>query len=242
MGNRYKQAWALVKNDLVRFKWGFVMTLLFSMYMSVTSLFMLNGVLGEGGEMYRFLSGTLDFVYLITLPNMGFFFSRRSMRYLQEDSYTKWMIKLRTLPIDIHTIALSRIMMMVVAFTLNMTLFISIQVIFSPGLRAELGPVSIMAYAFMLIAFSMIINMTFIIMELSYSGSKYFKGSLIILGFTTFLAIAIALSGGSFVLTIVYVAKYYPWFSGILALGVITQVLTLGIVRAKNAIRKRDLV
>lgn len=242
MGNRYKQAWSLVKNDLVRFKWGLITTLLFNMYMSVTSMFMMNGVLGEGGEMHRFLSGTLDFVYLITLPNMGFFFSRRSMRYIQEDSYTKWMVKLRTLPIDIHTIALSRIMMMVVAFVLNMTLFIAVQVIFSPALRAELAPVSIIAFAFMLIAFSMIINIVFIIMEMSYSGSKYFKSSLIIVAFTAALAIAIALSGGSFVLTIVYVAKYYPWLGGIFALGVIAQVLTLGIVRIKNAIRKRDLV
>ncbi|CEH28681.1 hypothetical protein AM501_08735 [Aneurinibacillus migulanus] len=242
MSNRYNKAWTLVRTDLVRFKWGVVFTLLFSVYMGVTSLVMINHLLDENEEKLRFLSGMLDFVYMITLPNFGFFFSRRSMRYLQEDSYTKWMMKLRTLPIDIRTIAISRIMLMAVAFALNMSIFILIQVIFSSELRTELSPISIAAYAFMLTAFAMIISLIYIMMELSYNGRKFMKNIFITLGIVTVISIIIALSGGSAVLTVIYVAEYYPWLSSILALGIIACVFMFGITEASNRIRERDII
>lgn len=242
MSNRYNKAWTLVRTDLVRFKWGVVFTVLFSVYMGVTSLVMIDHLLDENEERLRFLSGMLDFVYMITLPNFGFFFSRRSMRYLQEDSYTKWMMKLRTLPIDTRTIAVSRIMLMAVAFALNMSIFILIQVIFSSELRTELSPISIAAYAFMLTAFAMIISLIYIMMELSYNGRKFMKNIFITLGIVTVISIIIALSGGSAVLTVIYVAEYYPWLSSILALGIIACVFILGITGASNRIRKRDII
>ncbi|ERI09533.1 hypothetical protein [Aneurinibacillus aneurinilyticus] len=242
MSKQYKEAWALVRTDLIRFKWGVVFTLLFSVYMSATSLLLTNHLLNENEEKLRFLSGLLDFIYLVTLPNFGFFFSRRSMRYLQEDSYTKWMMKLRTLPITIHTIALSRIMLMTVAFALNMFIFILIQATFSTELRAELSPVSIAAYTLMLTALAIMINLIYIMMELSYNGRKYMKSIFITLGIITVISIFIALSGGSLVLTVIHVAKYYPWLSAILALGVIACALMLGITGARNRIRKRDIV
>lgn len=176
VNKQLKDAWMLVKTDLIRFKWGVLFTLLFSGYMGAISTLMLNGLLKpdqEGDTLV--LRAVFDFVYLITLPNFGFFFSRRNTRYLQEDSYTKWMRKLRILPIDVGTIALSRYMMLAVAFVLNMTVFLTAQMMLSDSLQSTFSPLSLIAYVLVLTAFSVVVQTVYIQFELGKHAGGYLR-------------------------------------------------------------------
>lgn len=50
VNKQLKDAWMLVKTDLLRFKWGALFTLLFSGYMGAISTLMLNGLLKSDQE------------------------------------------------------------------------------------------------------------------------------------------------------------------------------------------------
>ncbi|BFH25272.1 hypothetical protein PMJ11TS3_68690 [Paenibacillus melissococcoides] len=51
----------------------------------------------------------------------------------------------------------------------------------------------------------------------------------------------VALSGGSMMMAVIYIAKHYPWISGLIAAGVIVQTFIIGIAATRNTIRNRDL-
>ncbi len=242
VNKQWKDAWMLVKTDLIRFKWGVLFTLLFSGYMGAISTLMLNGLLKpnqEGDTLV--LRVVFDLVYLIALPNLGFFFSRRSTRYLQEDSYTKWIRKLRILPIDAGTIALSRYMMLAVAFVLNMTVFFTFQLMLSDSLRSAFSPLSLIAYVLVLTAYSIVVQTIYIQFELGRHAGGYLRLVFIVIFVILALSVIVALSGGSMMLAFLYIAKHYPWISGLIAAGVTVQTFVIGIAVTRNTIRNRDL-
>nr|WP_242069461.1 ABC-2 transporter permease [Paenibacillus dendritiformis] len=232
----------LVKTDLVRFKWGVLFTLLFSGYMGAISTLMLNGLLKpdqEGDTLV--LRAVFDFVYLISLPNFGFFFSRRNMRYLQEDAYTKWMKRLCMMPIDAGTIALSRYLMLAVAFVINMGVFLTLQMMLSDRLQSTFSPLSLIAYVLVLTAYSVVVQTVYIQFELGKHAGGYQRLVFIVMFIILALSVIVALSGGSMMMAVIYIAKHYPWISGLIAAGVIVQTFVIGIAATRNTIRNRDL-
>ncbi|WP_259391724.1 hypothetical protein [Paenibacillus thiaminolyticus] len=242
VNKQLKDAWMLVKTDLLRFKWGALFTLLFSCYMGAISTLLLNGLLNsdqEGDTLV--LRAVVDFVYLLTLPNLGFFFSRRNTRYLQEDSYTKWMRKLRILPIDVGTIALSRYMMLAVAFVLNMTVFFTFQLMLSDSLQSTFSPLSLVAFVLVLTAYSIVVQTVYIQFELGKHAGSYLRLIFIVMFIILALSVIVTLSGGSMMMAVIYIAKYYPWVSGLIAAGVIVQAFVIGMAVTRNTIRNRDL-
>ncbi|WP_407054907.1 hypothetical protein [Paenibacillus dendritiformis] len=239
---QWKDAWMLVKTDLIRFKWGALFTLLFSVYMGAISTLMLNGLLKSDQEGDTLVLRTVfDFVYLVSLPNFGFFFSRRNTRYLQEDSYTKWMRKLRMLPIDVGTIALSRYMMLAVAFVLNMTVFSIVQLMISDSLQSTFSPLSFIAYVLLLTAYAVVVQTVYIQFELGKHAGGYLRLIFIVMFIVLALSVIVALSGGSIMMAVIYIAKHYPWVSGLIAAGVIVQTFVIGMAVTRNTIRNRDL-
>ncbi|BFH17457.1 hypothetical protein PMJ10TS2_70850 [Paenibacillus melissococcoides] len=42
-------------------------------------------------------------------------------------------------------------------------------------------------------------------------------------------------------MAVIYIAKHYPWISGLIAAGVIVQTFIIGIAATRNTIRNRDL-
>lgn len=42
-------------------------------------------------------------------------------------------------------------------------------------------------------------------------------------------------------MAVIYIAKYYPWVSGLIAAGVIVQALVIGMAITRNTIRNREL-
>lgn len=242
MNKQLKDAWMLVKTDLIRFKWGALFTLLFSVYMGAISMLMLNGLLKSEQEGETLvLRAVFDFVYLVSLPNFGFFFSRRSMRYLQEDSYTKWMKKLRMLPIAVGTIALSRYIMLAAAFIVNMTVFFIVQLSVSDGLQSTLSPLSLIAYVLVLTAYAVVVQTAYIQFELGKHSGSYMRFVFIVVIAILVLSFIVAWSGGSIMMAVIYIVKHYPWVSGLIAAGVIVQTFVIGLAATRNTIRNRDL-
>ncbi|KJB85416.1 hypothetical protein AZ66_24740 [Paenibacillus sp. E194] len=239
MTRPYREAWMIVKNDLVRFKWGLLMTVMFSIYMATMSGLLLRELFRDVEPLTRTFKGVADFVFLATIPNLGFYFSRRSMRYMKDDSYTKWMRKLRIFPIDARTVVLSRTMQMCVAMLINMSIIIVGHYMLSETIRS-LDGLSILSYVFMLAAYAVAVNWLYISFELSVSGRLYMRYSLVLLGVITMVSVLIATANGSMLQTVIDVARSYPWMCIVLSIVIIVNSMVIGMNRLRNIVLKRD--
>lgn len=237
MRHDYRTAWRIVWNDLIRFKWGLFMTIVFSAYIAVMSGVMLQALLN--GYVSKVFKGMADFVFLVTIPNLGFLFTRRTMRYMKDDSYTKWMRKLRTLPIDARTVVLSRIMQMLVALFINMSVMLVGQYILSDKIRS-LGWSGSFSYVLMLAAFAVAVNWVYISLEMSLSGRLYIKYSFLLLGVMTVVSVLVGAANGSILLATVGVAQSYPWISIVLSIVIIVNSIIIGMNRLRKIVLKRD--
>lgn len=239
MRGHYRDAWRIVRNDLIRFKWGLFMTIVFSAYMAVMSGFMLQELLNGVKPVSKALKGMADFVFLVTIPNFGFIFTRRSRRYMKDDSYTKWMRKLRILPIDAKTVVLSRTMQMLVALFINMSVMFVGQYMLSEKIRS-LGWISSFSYVLMLAAFAVTINWVYISLEVSLSGRIYMRYSFILLGVLMVVSILVGAANGSILQTAVGVAQSYPWISIVLSIVILVNSIVIGMNRLRKIVLKRD--
>ncbi|EJW19669.1 hypothetical protein M5X00_12585 [Paenibacillus alvei] len=241
MRGHYRDAWKIVRNDLIRFKWGIFMTIVFSAYMAVMSGLMLKALLNGVEPASKALKGMTDFVFLVTIPNFGFFFTRRSMRYMKDDSYTKWIRKLRILPIDVKTVVLSRTMQMLVALFINMSVMLVGQYMLSEKIRS-LGWISSISYVLMLIAFAITISWVYISLEVSLSGRLYMRYSFILLGIITVVSVLAGAANESILQSAVGVAESHPWISIVLSIVVIVNSNVIGMNRLRKIVLKRDWI
>lgn len=93
-----KDSWFMLRSDFrgdkLKILGTLVITVIFMCYLGGMTSLVANDVLGEQDR-----TMITDFLFLSFIPLLGLTFSRRSMKYWSEDSYTKMLVYLRTLPI-----------------------------------------------------------------------------------------------------------------------------------------------
>lgn len=93
-----KDSWFMLRSDFrgdkLKILGTLVITVVFMSYLGGLTSLIANDVLGEQDR-----TMLADFLFLSFIPLLGLTFSRRSMKYWSEDSYTKMLVYLRTLPI-----------------------------------------------------------------------------------------------------------------------------------------------
>lgn len=156
----------MTKNDLWHDRFNWIWTFLFTVYTGLICGSLMHGAVENKG--YTLLG---DNMFLIFVPFLGFFFSRRSFRYLQEDSYTQMLAYMRRLPVPTVAILWNRIIQMLITFLINGLVFFSI--IYLAGGKG-LGLSGVLAFAVTWIAYGLFINALFIFWEFSTSGKRYF--------------------------------------------------------------------
>ncbi|MCM3784782.1 ABC-2 transporter permease [Neobacillus mesonae] len=164
----WKQAWWMTKNDLWRDRFNWIWTLLFTAYTGLICGSLMHGAVEDKG--YTLMG---DNMFLMFVPFLGFFFSRRSFRYLQEDSYTQMLAYMRRLPVPTIAILWNRIIQMLITFLINGLVFFAL--IYFAELRSEnFGLSGVLAFAVTWIAYGLFINAMFIFWEFNMSGKWYF--------------------------------------------------------------------
>lgn len=241
MNKRWRDAWYLVQSDLVRFKLGAGFTIIFTAYVAACSLMSLRFLSGEtDGDTYMKIM--LDFLMLALVPNFGFLFSRRSFRYIADDSYRKHLIKLRTLPIHTRTIVLSRYMSLSLNTLVNGLIFFTIQYLFIINVIEPIAVSQFVVYALTFIAYSVLMHTLFIQFEWRYSGKKYAFIVFMIMLATLIVAVTIGLTGNSLFLAVMELASHWPIPTAIIAVIVIAQTLRTGMQLSLRTLRKADLM
>ena len=168
----WKQAWWMTKTELKRDRLNWIWTILFTLYTAaITGSFLTGTGLREmEAQVHTFVSHN---IFLLIVPFLGFFFSRRSFRYIQDDSYTLMLSYMRRLPIPASTIIWSRIFQMLVAFAVNSIVFFTL--IYFLALRAEHFRFDqVLAFSLLWIGYGVIVNAIYLYWEFLLNGKTYF--------------------------------------------------------------------
>ncbi|MEK4045330.1 hypothetical protein NSU18_16905 [Paenibacillus sp. FSL H8-0048] len=239
----FKQAWVIVRSEFHGDRWKLLWALLFSLlfmgYFAALSGMVIDDTLT--GHDKQLLSDVLMVTMMLMLTIT---FSRRTMKYISEDSYTRMLAYMRALPVPVAAVLCKRKLDTLFAVVMNGTLYFSLIYLFSPGIRAELPPASYLAFAFTWIAYSLIVAGIYIIIEFSVSGVMYFW----IISSVMLLALGVSglvyLAGGNILLATVAVSKEWgllsPLMWGTLVLGVLSvQLFSKWTI---HRLKSRDLV
>ncbi|EHS59598.1 hypothetical protein [Paenibacillus sp. Aloe-11] len=215
-----KQAWAITRQDFRNNPYALLWTLLFIMYLGFTMSFVVSMEFGESGA----LNPAADFVMLVLTPFLGFIYNRRTFKYLQEDSYTHMLAFLRTLPIPVSAVIMSRIQQAIFAFIGNSVVFFILLFAVSGTLRAYAGPGFFISFALTWIGYGMLIQAIYMYLEFLKRGKAYFWLSLIIMLICGMISIMVRIYGANLVSITAFYSKEWQLLSpvmwGALAAGV----------------------
>ncbi|MNB74894.1 hypothetical protein [Paenibacillus camerounensis] len=239
----FRQAWIIVRSDFdgdrLKLLWMLLWSLLFMGYMGGLSSMIIQDTLDNGDG--KILA---DIMFMTVIPMLGFTFSKRTMKYLTEDSYTRMLAYMRTLPIPTAVILCKRKLNAVSSIGLNGTIFFGLIYAFSSNMRKELPFTDYLAFTLTWIGLGLIVSGLYIFIELLASGKAYF----IYVMLFTFIYIGTAvltwLAGGNLILYTVSCSKEWgllsPLMWGTLVLGTLSvQLFSAWTI---HRLKSRDLV
>ncbi|WP_150272114.1 hypothetical protein [Paenibacillus tepidiphilus] len=194
-----KQAWFILRGDHRVGLWNtlfmLIFTALFMLYIgALTGVIVDDIVAGQAREVLG------DFMLLGMVPMLGFTFSKRKMKYLSDDTYTRMLAYMRGLPIPAVVLLCKRKLDAILAFALNGVLFFGFIYALSPHMRGELKLAAYAAFALTWIGYGLIVAGIYIMVEFSVSGKMYFVITLLLMISSSGISVLIWLAGGNLLL------------------------------------------
>lgn len=236
---RLRNAWMITKLEFIGIHVPLVWTVIFNLYIGGMSVPMLQGILGtKDGQTFGFF---MDFYFLILIPMLGFFFSRKSARYLREDSYTKSLGRLRVLPVKLEEMILARILLLFIALIGNAILFFAIQYVFAASIRNLLSAGPFLVYAFTWIGYAFIVSALYIYMELGFKGKIYFYLSMLSMLLLVAVAVMVQALGSNVVLFTIEQAQRMNVVMPLAAIAIGLGSLALSYRLSRRKLQTRDL-
>ncbi|KWX72857.1 hypothetical protein [Paenibacillus jilunlii] len=207
-----KDAWVIVRGDFRADKLKLLRVLIFAIlftgYMSIFSEMIIGDVLESGdGKVLA------DFLLLSMTPMLGFTFSRRTMKYLSEDSYTRMLAYMRSLPVPAAVVLCKRKLHTVFSFTLNGVLYFGLIYAISGQIRSELSVPAYLAFALTWVGFALMMTGLYIFIELMVSGKTYCWLLLLIMLLSLGMALLVWEAGGNLFLYSIRYAKEWGFAS-----------------------------
>ncbi|MEK4009624.1 hypothetical protein [Paenibacillus sp. FSL H3-0333] len=239
----FKQAWVIVRSEFHGDRWKLLWALLFSLvfmgyFSAITGMVIDDTLTGHDRQLLS------DVLMVTTMLMLVITFSRRTMKYISEDSYTRMLAYMRALPVPVAAVLCKRKLDTLFAVAMNGTIYFSLLYALSPGIRAELPLASYLAFAFTWIGYSLIVAGMYIMIEFSVSGVVYFWTISAIMLLVLGVSGLVYLTGGNILLATVAVSKEWgllsPLMWGTLVLGVLSvQLLSIWTI---HRLKSRDLV
>lgn len=219
--NEWKQAWWLTRSEMNKDKLQWLWTAIFMIYTGSMS-----GVMLLGQQKTDFINPVVDTFFLIMVPFQGFVFSRRSFRYIQEDSYTQMLAYYRRLPIPNETVMWSRLQQALMAFTYNGIFFYgSLYVVglHEEGFRWD----QYLAFGITCTGYGLLMTGLYIYGEFLHSGKKYLLLSSLFLPLTIILSLLIRTSGSYGFSIVIDMSKSWGLLSPIMWVALVAGIAGL---------------
>lgn len=183
----------MIVKDLKGEKKYFIWTFVYAAYMAFTFGMAMRGRTESPG----YTNPVLDGLFLLLLPMLGFYFCRRSFKYLSEDSYTQMLAYFRALPISDHVVIIYRLIQIFLAFLMNGFVFFGLMYWTAGPLRSELSIAGYLALALTWIGYGMMMSGAYMYFEFSKHGKAYFRSTFILLAAAVVAAVIIKVCGGN---------------------------------------------
>ncbi|OIB00644.1 hypothetical protein AK95_26110 [Paenibacillus sp. LC231] len=184
----------IVKKDFASDKLQILWTMLFMVYMGFATSVIIDN---QFEHLDEYINPFTDFMLVFYAPLLGFLFSRRSFRYLNEDSYTRMLYFYRSIPVPASAIFVSRLMNSLIAFTINGIVLFGIVYAIGNHIRDAIDIPSYIAFVLTWIGIGFLITGPYIYWENMCSGKAYFRNSLLVMVLTAGSAVLLSLLGYS---------------------------------------------
>jgi len=238
-----KDAWFMIRGDFSGNKMNIVGILAFSIfmvcYLSFFTGMLMNGSIRDGEQ-----TAVVDFMMLSMIPVLGFTYSRRSIKYLRNDSYTKMLAYLRSLPIPTEVILYKKKLEATLSLAVNGILYFGLVYGLGSSIRAELSSWSYIAFTLTWIGFAFAVSGIYIAIEYLCNGKTYSWLTLLNIIICAILSWTVKMAGGNLFYYSVSSAKVWgllsPIMWGTLLVGALSfHLFSRWILRR---LEKRDLV
>lgn len=200
-------AMKIVSKDFRCDKLQIVWTIVFMLYMSSSLSFFINSMFQE----QEIFSPFADFLMLLFTPFLGFSFSRRAFKYLNEDSYTQMLFYYRSIPVPPEAVIVSRAFMGLCAFIMNGIVFFGVTYAIAWDLRASMDLISYISFGISWMGIGVLINGILIYYEFMKNGKTYFWFSIFTIPFFGFIILILYLTGLQFSLFDYFVYASSKW-------------------------------
>ena len=176
-----RQAMRIVSKELKNDKLQIIWTILFMLYMGLVISYLINSLFEE-----RFYNPFADFMMIMFSSMLGYSFSRRSFKFLMEDSYTQVLYYYRSVPVPTEAVIVSRAIFGIVSFAVNSVVFFGLVYFIAADLRTALNLAAYISFGLTWVGLGILVNGLHIYFENLISGKAYFWmtiGLLILIGF-----------------------------------------------------------
>lgn len=187
-------AMKIVKKDFASDKLQIVWNIMFMVYMGFATSVIIDN---QFEHLNEYINPLIDFLLVFYAPLLGFLFSRRSFRYLNEDSYTRMLYFYRSIPVPASAIFVSRIINSLIAFIINGIVLFGVIYAIGNHIRAAMDIPSYIAFILTWMGIGFLITGPYIYWENMCSGKKYFGISLLVMVITSGTAVMLSLLGYS---------------------------------------------
>lgn len=217
-----KQAWFIFRGDLRGEKSKLVFAALFSLlmivYLSGLTMIIVDDFVG--GKDRTIMA---DFIMLSMVPGLGFIFSRRTMKYWAEDSYTRMLAYLKVLPIPLEVILTKRKIQSFLSFVPNSIVYFGLMYAGGAHIRETMNGIQFVSFVLTWVGYGLVISGVYIFIEFLYSGKMYSWFAVLMMALSMGIAVIIGVSGGNVVMFTVERSKEWgllsPVMWGMLLLG-----------------------
>lgn len=238
-----RDSWFMIRSDFRGDKLGILGTMVFTMFVIGYLAGMLSMIVNDA-LLTQDRTVVTDFMLISLIPLLGFTFSRRNMKYWSEDTYTKMLAYMHSLPISSSVLLCKRKIHAVFSFAINGLLFFGIVYIASENLRAELNLLSYIVFALTWIGYGLIVTGLYIFIEYLFSGKAYFWITFLIVALSFGISVLVTIAGGNLLIYSISYSKEWgllsPIMWGALLLGTISvQLFSKWTI---HRLKSRDLV
>lgn len=165
----WQGAWHIVRHEMAKSKIGSVITILFSVYLALTTFTMFDIT----GERLDWTQNVLDWMFLAIFPVLGFSFNRASFVHLREDWSSQTLAQWRTMPIPVQSIAIGRLLMVAIHLVPAAAIFFTVQYYAVPDMKEVYDAGSYILSALFWLFYALGIATVYLYCELTLTGKQY---------------------------------------------------------------------
>ncbi|GGD80361.1 hypothetical protein [Paenibacillus nasutitermitis] len=162
----------LIQYDMRRSWIGLILSFVFFSYVSLIILPVMPNFL-EADPATALDNWLVDFFYLSLIPCMGFLITQNNIKFWKTDPVKDRIAYLRTLPVPMNTIVISRMIQMLIFFLIIAICFFTSQYLISSDLQAMLSPYEFIAFALTWIGYGLAVSSTYVYFEMGVGGKAY---------------------------------------------------------------------